>query len=81
MEENTFNNVLVSIGELFDLIADGIHKIFSEWDRMNNAGVELTPVLPHQPVKSDIRTYVQCVNVREVRLRRRFSKKELSKLD
>lgn len=81
MEESPRNNVVASVGDNFVLIGDGIQKIGYERDSINEAAAKLPPVFPYQYAKSNMSTLVQCLNVHEVYIKRRFSEQKISQID
>ena len=66
-------SVLVSVAKLFVDSANGIMETVTEHNSSNERGTELPPVLPHQLVHLDLRTFLSYVNGHHERLKRTFS--------
>lgn len=70
-----------SIADVLVHLANGISNIVSERDSSDVAGDELSPVLPHQLVRSDMRTQVSNIEVHAQRLLRRYSPGQVREID
>lgn len=80
---NEASRVLItrSLADVLVKLADGVSKIVAERDSSNDVGELLPPVLPHQLVKSDMRTLVSNIEVHEQRLLRLFSETQVQQID
>ena len=79
-ESDDIQYVLVSVAKLFVESASGIMAIVAERDFSNEKGTELPPVLPHQLVHLDMRTFISYVNGYCERLKRMFSDVEINRI-
>ncbi|KAI8895523.1 hypothetical protein BC833DRAFT_567403 [Globomyces pollinis-pini] len=69
----TAHQLVVAVARMFVTLADGIHKIVAERDSINQAGDELPPVLPHQLVLIDLRTFNRILSDQMPRLQKKFT--------
>ena len=80
LESDDLEYVLVSVAKLFVESASGIMAIVAERDSSNERGTEISPVLPHQLVHLDMRTFVSYINGHCKRFERTFSDVEINRI-
>ena len=78
LKSDDLQSVIVSVAKLFVESVTGIMEILVEHSSLNERGTELPPVLPHQLVHLDMRTFVSFVNKHSESLERTLSDVEIN---